>query len=221
MPDPINLVLRLDARWCADGVEMIRLDDPPVVRAPRFGKAEAVWFICRSDRYRREIIRETIDLMDDPLVLRFVNAGDDDKLTVFLSRFGLPGGFIIGAPRPAEPRNFVLGRQRELRRLLLDAGSGDVATATKAANRALRLSGRGDLSLRPDGRMALTVETLVDFMSIEVAMVAAYGTRVRSCERCGKLLLYGRRAGGRSTVKFCSDRCRLSVWRANQSSKGG
>src|SRR5215472_11623893 len=103
MLDLVNLVLRLDARWCVDGVEMVHLDDPPGLVSRWFGKPGLIWFSCRSDRYKREIIREAVDLADDPLVVRFVNAGDDDKRIAFLSRFGLPEGFLL-MPRDLQGR---------------------------------------------------------------------------------------------------------------------
>jgi len=120
--------------------------------------------------------------------------------------------------RPGTPREYVLGAQRELRRLLVDAGSSDVAI--NAANQALRfgrqLGGSSDLSLRPDGRMALTVQTLLAFMCIEIAMVAAYGACVGSCKRCGNFFLYGRATKRRSTATYCRDLCRVGAHRATK-----
>jgi hypothetical protein len=241
-----DLVLRLEAERCADKVERVRLDEPPAART-RYGKAGPIWFFWRSDRHER-VVQEAVDL-ENPLVVRFVNADDDQKRIKFLSTFGLPEGFLLvvpdgteklvarflslsalpeefllGAPDvglPAEPRDFVLGAQRELRRLLEDAGSGDAARTKKAESRSLRLvSGDGDLSRLPSGRMALTVRTLIAFMRLEIAMVVENGARIASCKRCGDLFLYGKGTKRRSTATYCRDLCRVGAYRSKLNQKG-
>src|SRR5262249_8498517 len=146
-------------------------------------------FSCKSDRYRHEIIRDAIDL-EDALVCRFVNANTDEKRIAFLSRFGLPTQAF-----PSEPRNFILGEQRLLRRLLERACSGDSGQAIKAANESLRHGHAGaglTLSLDPQGRLVHTWESPMSFMHMEIAVAARIGARLGSCKRCHNLFLYGR-----------------------------
>jgi hypothetical protein len=107
--------------------------------------------------------------------------------------------------------------QKELRRLLKRAGSGDAALAAATANVA-RAGGR-DASLSWDaGRMVITLPNVFSFMLMEVAMAADAGARLVSCKRCGDVFLIGARTHRRSTAKYCSDKCRVG-W--NRSLKRG
>jgi hypothetical protein len=221
-----NLVLQLETRRCLDGVELVRLDNAPEIGAPLYGAAGPDWFSWRSDRHERAVIRSAVDLAN-PLVVRFVNADDDEKRVDFLSLNGLSDAGVMpavlaDAGREAEPRNFVLGAQRELRRLLLDAGSGDATRAAKAAKRSLHTVGVGDrFSVQSDGRVALTVMSLVNFMRIEIATVQENGARAALCKRCGDVFLYGKATNRRSTATYCGVLCRVNAHRAkNRNHKG-
>src|SRR5436189_2001516 len=88
-----DLMLRLDTKRCLDGVELIRLDNPPEIQG-RYRKVGPIWFFWRSDRYER--VEQEAPNLENPLVVRFVNADDDDKRIKFLSMFGLPEGFLLG-----------------------------------------------------------------------------------------------------------------------------
>jgi hypothetical protein len=213
-----NLALRLEAERCTDGAEIVRLRKPSGIRSPFYGAAGRIWFSYRSDRYG-PFIREAVNL-EDTLVVRFVNAADDHKRVDFLSRFGLPEGLSLTVRAigfPAEPLNWVLGAQRELRHLLRDAGSGDASRAAKAARRSLHLAGDSRFSLRSDGRVAVTVRSLISFMRLEIAMVAENGARIASCKRCGNFFLYGKGTKRRSTAAtYCRDLCRVGAYRANK-----
>jgi hypothetical protein len=232
-----DLVLRLEAERCIDGVERVQIDDPPAVRT-RYGNAGPIWFFWRSDQHER-VVQEAVDL-ENPLVVRFVNADDDDKRIDFLSRFGLPEGFLLGyktkrvarflsasalpegfrlrSPTgpPAESRDFILGEQRELRHLLEDAGSGDATRMDKAASRALRFIGGDSEPSRRRGRTAFTVRTLSAFMRFEINAVVENGARVARCKRCDNFFLYGKGTKGRSTAIYCRDLCRVGAYRANK-----
>ena len=177
-----------------------------------YGTAGPDWFCCRSERYRTEIVRQAIDLAD-PLVVRFVNATDDTKRIAFLERFGLPLQM-----HPYEAHTFVLGEQREARRLLEQAGSGDATSAIKAANAALKRAHGADRFSLEHGRTVLTVTDPMSFMFQEIAMVAANGAQLATCERCGDVFLTGKLTKRRITSRFCRDLCRVSAHRAN---KGG
>ena len=212
----MELSLRLKATRCPDGIELVHRERYQNIAAPRYGRSGPDWFAYRSGRQEHTVIRETVDL-EDALVCRFVNATDDDKRVTFLSRFGLPGdvlGFVgIGI---AEPRNIILGRQRVLRRLLQDAGSGDVARARKAANESLRHASPDSMSLEPGGRMVWTMRSLMDFMYMEIVTAADNDARLGSCKRCGSLFLYGKGTKRRKTAKWCGLTCRVGAWRSSK-----
>ena len=207
-----DLALRLMAMRCLDGVELVHRDTYPDIKSPYYGASGPDWFSYRSARYKQEIVRNAVDL-EDPLVVRFLNATDDDKRIAFLMRFGLPGDIIQVAS--AEPRNFIIGEQKVLRALLDRAGSGDAAEANKAANKSLRRI-RDRLSLEPGGRMVWTTENLISFMYMEIVIAAQNGARLGSCQRCGDLFLTGTLTKRRSTAKYCRDFCRVGAHRANK-----
>jgi len=205
--------LRLVGPRCPDGVELVHRDRSPDFEC-RYGRTGRDWFSYQSRR-RERVIREAVDL-EDALVIRFVNATDDNKRIAFLSRFGLPGGIL---PHwSCEPRNWILGEQRVLRTLLDRAGSGDAAEAIKAANKSLRRTGR--LSLEPGGRIVWTTESLMSFMYVETVIAAQNGARLASCKRCDDLFLTGALTKRRSTATYCRDRCRVGAHRAKLNCKG-
>jgi hypothetical protein len=187
-----GFILRLTTERCLDGVEIVRRDTEPGLVKSRYGESGAVWFSYRSDRCRRET--RDVSGLEDTLVIRFVNATDNDKRTAFLTRFGLPfsdfGIRNVSERRRTEPLEFILGEQRELRRLLERAGSGEAPTAMKAANESLYAVGVS-LSMAPDGRMVLVASKPMDFMYMEIAIVAASGARLAACESCSDVFLTG------------------------------
>ena len=205
-----SICLRLTTEQCLDGVEIIRRDIEPGILKSRYGVSGAVWFSYRSDRFRREI--RDVSGLEDTLVVRFVNATDDVKRVAFLTRFGLPFSHFgirdVSERRLTEPHEFILGEQRELRRLLNRACSGDADTAMKAANEAL-YAVSVSLSMAPDGRMLLIASKPMDFMHMEIATVAASGARLATCERCSDVFLTGPLTTRRSTARYCRDRCRV------------
>jgi hypothetical protein len=188
-------------------------------------------------------VRQATDVVD-PLVIRFLNANNDDKRIKFLSTFGSPNGFLLSVSRPkkpvsisrffsadhllkgwvlgargiglpAEPRTFVRTMQRRLRPLLEDAASGSAARKDQAARQALQFVRDSDGSA-VDGRVALTARTLVAFMAFEIYMVAENGAYIRRCKRCCDLFLYGTGTGRRNTATYCSGRCRTGAHRATK-----
>jgi hypothetical protein len=232
-----NLIFCLDAERCADGVEWTRRDPPGVKWLSRAGP---IWFSWRSNRHER--FEQQADL-GDPLVIRFLNASNEDKLTEFLSTFGLPDGFLLrasrrkrpvakflsvedlpdgwvlgasGADLPAEPRNFVRAMQRRLRRLLEDAASNNATRKDKAAQHALHFAVRDSNASAVDGRVVLTARTLIAFMHFEVYMTAENGAYIGRCKRCRCLFLYGQATRRRSTGTYCSGRCRIAAHRATK-----
>jgi hypothetical protein len=208
----MQVTLRLRTTRCPDGVELIRRDDlaGTMMSFKGYGTAGSMWFCCRSERYQREVVREALDLAD-PLVVRFINATDDAKRLAFVSRFGPPSQLFAD-----EAHTFILGEQRVLRRLLEQAGSGDAARTIKAANESLGRAGGGDCFSLEDGRMVFTVTNPLAFMFMEIAVVAANGARLATCQACGDVFLTGKLTKRRLTAQYCRDRCRVSAHRANK-----
>jgi hypothetical protein len=209
----MQVTLRLRTTRCPDGVELGRRDELAGINVEGYGTTGPIWFCCRSERYHREVVREAIDLAD-PLVVRFINATDDTKRLAFISRFGFPRQLFPDSLM--EPHNFILDEQRVLRRLLAQAGGGDAARATKAANESLVRAGGDGFSLQPDGRMVLTVTSPTAFMRMEIAMVAQNGARLTTCKRCGNVFLTGKLTKRRLTSQYCRDLCRVGAHRAKQ-----
>jgi hypothetical protein len=211
-----RFLLRLIAERCLDGVELVHRDIKPGVLELKYGVSGTVWFTHRSDRCQRETVRDMSGL-EDTVVVRFVNATDDDKRITFMWRFGLPFPHIgvrsVSEHRPSIPSEFISGAQRELRLLLARAGSGDAAVAMEAANRSLVGAGGLHLSMVYNDRMVIAVHDVLDFMHIEVAMVAASGARLARCESCNDMFLTGPLTNRRSTARYCRDRCRVNAHR--------
>jgi hypothetical protein len=134
-----------------------------------------------------------------------------------MSRFGFPflriGVRPVSEHGPSIPHEFVSGAQKELRLLLARAGSGDAAVVMKAANQSLVGAGGLHLSMAYNNRMVIAVHDVLDFMRIEVAMVAESGARLARCESCDDVFLTGPLTNRRSTARYCRDRCRVNAHR--------
>jgi hypothetical protein len=182
--------------------------------------------------------RETGASLEDPIVVRFINAKSDQHLAQFLSRFGFPDDPGMD---PYALEDLVRRRQQELTEFAKAAGIGAVAAAVKAANRHLVFHGESfgagptrkpmvlhpSLDYPPDGQtpcLRLRVEDLRDFMCMECTMIAEKGARLASCEHCSDFYLTGPFTGRRSHSRYCSDRCRAAAMKkrrgeSSQSSK--
>ncbi len=92
--------LSLEWKHCSDGIELfdygpekeetIRVLGPRGrrhVTAARTGPAGKT-FRCRSSR--RFPVRFDIDTLENPVIIRFANARDDDNRIQFFARFGFP-----------------------------------------------------------------------------------------------------------------------------------
>jgi len=202
--------LRLAGTRCPEGVERVLRESSADLESV-YGLE---WYRYRSAR--REKRPREFQKLDDPLVVRFINANDEDERLTFLERFGLPF-----APNGAEPRREVVVRQRTLRRLLAAAGDTDPAIAVTAGNKAIAFASEQPLhlSLERSGRLprlVVTTEHLLGFMYMEVAMVAANGARFATCANCGNAFLTGALTENRSTAQYCRDACRVEAYRARQ-----
>jgi ribosomal protein L24E len=204
--------LRLSTEVCPDGVEPLWHETSADLEAA----VGLIWFRYRSNR-RQPLVREFANL-ENPIVVKFINASTEEKRIQFLKLFGLP------APRPdgSEPRQHILNRQRILRRLLAKAGSGDAGKAIETANNAL-----ASFKVRPmlensggKPRLILSADDLLTFMYLEAALVAASGARFAECQYCGDVFLTGKATANRSTARFCRDKCRVNAYRKSNP-KGG
>lgn len=183
----------------------------------------------RTER-RERVVRE-FSKLESPVVVRFINATDDAKLFAFLEMWGLPSPrpdrYDPRQPHQGIPPNFeslphIAEGQRIFRRLLKMVGSGDATKATAAVNR-LTFSVRPMLeNSKGKPRQVLSADNLLNFMQMEIWMVAVSGARFAECEWCGDGFLTGKFTAGRSTAKYCRDKCRVYANRDKQrKAKGG
>jgi hypothetical protein len=220
--------LAIDIERCQDGVELVDK-------------------VYRYRTKRTETERVVLADLEDPIVIAFVNATDDEERQRFFGRFGLPDLtpwwhqrdtklWIHGGARqetggllPKEiHRDDILKDQSRFRRLLQSAGGEDPGAAMTAVNSAL--AKHREFKLQPTiqlagprgiPRLLLKSESLLGFMLMETAMVVANGARLAECEQCGTLFLTGTLTGRRSHARFCSDRCRVAAMRARNANIGG
>jgi hypothetical protein len=196
--------LRLETEVCPDGVEGF-------LHESMKGLRDAIRY--RSDRREPPPFREFANL-ENPVVIRFINATDQTKLFDFLKTWGLP------SPRPEryhphrdippnmEIRADILAKQRRLRHLLESAASGDLTKMT-VSNLTFMVRSKGILS----------ADNLLSFMEMEIAMVGLNGTRIGRCEYCGDVFLTGKLTANRSTAKYCRDKHRVYGNRAKAKNK--
>jgi hypothetical protein len=202
-----NLGVFLEVARCPEGVELAPLPDDPHIEA----------FQARSARRRREDI--SIANLENPLVVRFVNATTDAKRSEFFARFGL----LNDSGVTLESVQVV---QRNMLRLLTQAGSGDPVAARRAVDVSLART-KLSLSLQmihdEPARIALMmkVDGLDAFMRLEAAMVAINGARFTTCQHCGDAFLTGPLTGRRSHAKYCSDKHRVAAMRARRAAEEG
>jgi hypothetical protein len=206
--------LFLESEKCADGVELIALPGE-------------LYFESRTDR--REPLRLEMENLENPVVVEFINAREDADLLKFFSRFGLlyEAAFnddmrVFGERFLAEwNRDYVINKQKELRDWLVRATGPNQADTLRAINESLGQARAIDLTptfeleaVTGTPRMLLKCEDLMQFMTMEIAMVAMHGVKLGTCEHCGAVFLTGPLTGRRSHAKYCSDRCRVAAMRA-------
>lgn len=201
--------LFLDWELCPDGVEFV----PEDVSDPLFR-------VYRNRSERRRAARWTITNLEDPVVIRFVNARDEPSRLKFFTRFGMLNN------SGATSEESLDKSQRPLRTLLERAGSGDVVTARKAI---VTATARHNLSSvfeivdvsggAPRLTMLLAPDGPIQYMRMEAATVALHGALYRTCKHCGNAFLTGPLTGRRSHAEYCSDRCRVAAMRKRNASR--
>src|SRR5262249_25522644 len=166
---------------------------------------------------------------ENPVVVEFINARDDDARLQFFSKFGVTWGSVFGTEliRPsdgyltASGHGEVVRYQERLRKFLTKVTGTDQVAALEALNDIVSKPGGSALLPRFDlageggtQRMLLQCVGLLDFMSMEVAMAGSHGAKLATCEHCGDVFLTGSLTGRRSHAKYCSARCRVAAMRA-------
>jgi hypothetical protein len=199
---------RLTLQWtrCPDGVELFDYyggRQGPV--GPRYRYLSA----------KRGTTRYDLDDFRRPIVLAFVNARRPPALKEFFTQFGLlhEGQSEISVEE-------AVRIQKEVRRSLYCICAQKRIDARTMANRFLSA---GQVLLIPSlerrggqakARLTLRSRTLIGFMAMEIAMLAAEGAELTSCQRCGGWFCTGYATGRRWTGVYCSLRCRVAAHRA-------
>jgi hypothetical protein len=238
--------LTIELKRCVDGVELVEMEMPQALESlsvdlRRSAKIEMkatqpppeMVFRCRTDRH--EPCVRTIEDLESPVVVAFVNATDDKKRQLFFGQFGLGTEtdklvWNRGPYRTHKATVGVLSRadtvehQAQCKELLRIAGGDDRAAAQAAVNSAIGGIGATGLNgltpvlhladPRGASRLLLKSDSLLGFMRMEIAMVVANGARSAECEKCNTMFITGPLTGRRSHARFCSDRCRVAAMRA-------
>lgn len=210
------LGLSLDWQHCPDGVELHdygpelpRRRGETILSAAE--RKSGLWFRPRSAK--RFPLRHTMTTLEDLLVLRLVNARDDEARAAFLGRFGFPF-----STAPEVSREEVLDGQKRLRSALGVAASGERAARLANVNGWLK-----SIALWPqfgrDGdssavRLVFQPASLFAFMAMEAAMAAEHDAKLAACQHCGTEFLTGPMTGRRDTARYCADKCRVAAMRA-------
>jgi hypothetical protein len=219
--------LTIDIERCQDGVELVDLPGTglygPEAAGTLAGSSHPVTvFRPRTDR--REVQTMRLSNLENPIVIAFVNATDDEDRLQFFDQYG-----FLGRPMEIMRRDSLLGFQAHLRQTLQRFGSGaDPASTMAGINQGIaeRREFNPQLTFHLAGprgtpRLLLKSETLYAFMIMEMAMVVAHGVRVTECEKCSEIFLTGALTWRRAHARFCSDRCRVAAMRARQKTAGG
>lgn len=206
--------LAVEIDRCPDGVELVEL---PAMRGNTLADSRPAMTVFRYRTQRRQSERFEFTDLENPVVVAFVNAVDDERRRRFFERFGLT------VPDRQLDYDSALISQAQFRLLLQTAGGENASAAMAAVNdvisahRALSLNPTIHLAGRRGApRLLLQTGSLLGFMVMETAMAVAHGARLAACEKCGTVFLTGQLTSRRSHAKFCSDRCRVAAMRARQ-----
>jgi|KBSSwiStaDraftv2_1062776.scaffolds.fasta_scaffold34442_3 hypothetical protein len=211
--------LSLEWRHWPNGVELVDLprrtgpldDEPDSILDVEVSSHGRTFRRCQSARHYP--IRHTVDDLESPVVVHFINAHDDEACAQFLARFG----FLYEHQTDCE-RDAFLQDQRVLKNLLALAGSDQPEEAAKAINKRIRHTD----SLIPvlDGRrLSFALRNLYGLMLREIVMVVEKEARLTKCQHCDKAFLTGPTTGRRSHAAYCSDRCRVAAMRVRNSER--
>ena len=189
---------------CPDGVELAADEE-----GRRF-------FRPRTDR--REPVRLEMQDLENSVVVEFINARDDEKLTKFVTKFGgiyeesefnnpqaraaqeqgaRKLGVVISAHKPdifGVQYDQIVSSQRWLKRVLVGATGDDLARVLNAINQLGRAYLSPIFNLAGEGgapQMLLRCQHLRNFMTMEVAFAGLQRAKLATCEHCGDIILTG------------------------------
>jgi hypothetical protein len=206
---------------CPDGVELVvepaRVLPAPNTIAGGAGLEPEPERVFRYRTNRREPWRLDFRNLENPVLVTYLNARDDDARAKFFSENGLL------VPGEKDLASEVLQSQDSFAQLLQRIHHQRPADAVQAVNQAIAthrsfnlkplLQARGKKSAP---QILLECPSLVAFMLVEVAQIAANGARVTHCQRCRTMFLTGPLTWRRSHAKFCSDKCRVYAMRERE-----
>jgi hypothetical protein len=213
---------------CPDGVELVGYEGASPRPTGSVSSIDQALHPLGQQRFRSrsqriEPIERRLSDLEDPLVLRYLNARDDSALEKLFSRFGLPHDFGTYQRDPlAMDRGDVLRQQRTFELLLRRAcgGAKSVHTLDSYLIEKSELSGR--LLRDPETnslRVAFQAPYPNEFMLWEIVSAAVNGAELATCEHCGVLFLTGSLTGRRSHARYHADKCRVAAMRARN--RGG
>lgn len=208
----------LDQEFCPHGIGKVSED--PSTGASRH-KTSSYCYVSAD----RRTTHHTLANLEDPFVIRFVNATDEEDRVEFLRRFGLLSGtttllLIDGAQIVSVKAAAVKSDQKNLLKLLHLLRDADLQERVIAINAAIakeivplqpyiQLSGK-------TAHLVLQTTSLYAFMLMEILMAATAGAAFAMCGHCCDAFLTGPLTRRRSTAVYCSDRCRVAGMRARQ-----
>lgn len=166
-------------------------------------------FVPRTDR-TQDVAYEVTNL-EDPIVMRFVNAHREDKMLEFLSRFGRLSAETMYRIAVEFEANLLLTHLLASTTQLPGETVKDRVEwvnnmlATTTLKPSFDYSGPGQTA-----RVVLHPQNLLGLMAMEVALAHEAGAAVGQCANCGKLYLTGPLTSRRSSALYCSDRCRVA-----------
>jgi hypothetical protein len=206
------LGLILQSQRCPDGVALHEGNSPE-------------FQYCSGDR---EDLRLEIRDLEDPVVVRFMNARDDQARAKFFSEYGLMDSHPVSL-HPVTTRSRVLAWQDRFAQLLDYIRNNKPVEAAEAINNPIFFGWRpGDdppwywaprlqvIGKKRPPQMFFECRDLVSFMVAEIATGITYDVRVQYCQHCHRIFLTGPLTGRRAHAKFDSDRCRAAAMRARQ-----
>jgi hypothetical protein len=115
------------------------------------------------------------------------------------------------------PVQWMLDEQKTLSITLMLLEAGDPAELMKRLNSWAAGCTFG-LQRADDGSLAtiLIPGSLIQAIWLQLALHAASGAKLLSCDRCGKPFQVGTGTKRRSTAKYCSNACKVAAYKARQ-----
>ena len=159
-----------------------------------------------------------------PAVIEFVNAAKHDSLFAFLGNYGLPDTAIApDGESDVVPLDIVLNMRDRMRIMLDTYLIGDIAKTVEDFDELLpEFEIRPDLKIRPgtdDVELMLRCNSLVGFMTMELAAIVAGNAQVLRCIHCNNIFTAGVGGARKKTAHYCSNRCRVAAQRATAKAK--